>query len=276
LAKLDRREQRAAEANEIAKASLAEAQRTAAADAVNHISKDAFEENRRANVSVESANRIADEALEEARQRGRSKRRIIVVTDRLPAVAASSQRVWLKVLKSAGMMGVSGAGASIAVEAVLDARQKMREAGEELVAVSWSDADALRFPVGHPRKNVVYIGHPVDPPAYIPVADFHRFLFEHKVAEAQRLIRSLDALTRQPDFVIWRCGDQGGSAVPVAAVGCDIAGLGSCATRLSLAAPAVLGCLTGHAAELWGLRDEHFIKARLWSSMIPDASQSRP
>jgi hypothetical protein len=41
----------------------------------------------------------------------------------------------------------------------------------------------------------VYIGHPIDPPTYIPVADFHRFLFEHKVAEAQRLIRSLGALS---------------------------------------------------------------------------------
>jgi hypothetical protein len=41
----------------------------------------------------------------------------------------------------------------------------------------------------------VYVGHPIDPPVYLPVSDFHRFLFEHKVAEAQRLIRSLGAVT---------------------------------------------------------------------------------
>lgn len=124
-------------------------------------------------------------------------RRIIVVTDKLPAVAASTKSTWLEVAKASlfvGLGGVVGV-AGVAAQLIVEARQKMREAGEELVAVSWSDAEALRFPVGHPRKNVVYIGHPIDPPAYIPVADFHRFLFEHKVAEAQRLIRSLGALT---------------------------------------------------------------------------------
>jgi hypothetical protein len=76
---------------------------------------------------------------------------------------------------------------------LIKARSKMQEAGEDLLAVSSEVADQLRFPVGHPRKKVAYIGHPVDPPVYIPVADFHRLLFEHKVAEALRLIRSLGA-----------------------------------------------------------------------------------
>lgn len=122
-----------------------------------------------------------------------NKRRIIVVTDALPAYTGPSSPVLPKVLKlvASGFFGI----AFVAVEALLEARRKMREAGEDLVPVSWADAETLRFPIGHPRKNVVYIGHPVDPPAYIPVADFHRFLFEHKVAEAQRLIRSLGALS---------------------------------------------------------------------------------
>lgn len=37
------------------------------------------------------------------------------------------------------------------------------------------------------------MGHPIDPVTYIPLGDFHTFLFEHKVAEALRLIRSLGA-----------------------------------------------------------------------------------
>lgn len=123
-----------------------------------------------------------------------NQRRIIVVTDALPADAKPSPPVWSKVLKeimiAATPFGIGG----MAVE-VLEARRKMREGGEDLVPVSWVDAKTLRFPIGHPRKNVVYIGHPVDSPAYIPTADFHRFLFEHKVAEAQRLIRSLGALS---------------------------------------------------------------------------------
>ena len=65
----------------------------------------------------------------------------------------------------------------------------------ELLAVTPEEAAQLQFPIGHPRKKVVYIGHPVDPPLYVPVAVFHRYLFEHKVAEALRLIRSLGART---------------------------------------------------------------------------------
>jgi hypothetical protein len=78
---------------------------------------------------------------------------------------------------------------------IVKARREMRQGGENLIPISSADAAELQFPVGHPREMVAYIGHPVDPPVYIPVADFHRFLFEHKVAEALRLIRSLGAVT---------------------------------------------------------------------------------
>jgi hypothetical protein len=121
-------------------------------------------------------------------------RRIIVVTDNFPAAAATRRYGWSEILGWVSPI-IAPALTRMAVEAIIEARTKMRQGGEELVPVSWTDAKALQFPVGHPRKNVVYIGHPVDPPTYIPVADFHRFLFEHKVAEAQRLIRSLGALT---------------------------------------------------------------------------------
>jgi hypothetical protein len=124
-----------------------------------------------------------------------NQRRIIVVTDALPADTEPSLSVRPNALKTAWLMIAAGPLVGVAVKVLLNAVQKMREGGEELVPVSWTDAERLRFPIGHPRKNVVYIGHPVDPPAYIPIADFHRFLFEHKVAEAQRLIRSLGALT---------------------------------------------------------------------------------
>jgi hypothetical protein len=78
---------------------------------------------------------------------------------------------------------------------LVKARRELRQGGENLIPVSSVEAAQLRFPVGHPRGKVAYIGHPIDPPVYIPVADFHRFLFEHKVAEALRLIRSLGAVT---------------------------------------------------------------------------------
>jgi hypothetical protein len=119
-------------------------------------------------------------------------RRIIVVTNKVPSAPRTNWRA----IRSAAEFALPAFGlAAVAVEALVKARNQMQEAGETLLPVSSADAAELHFPVGHPRKNVVYIGHPVDPPTYIPVADFHRFLFEHKVAEALRLIRSLGAVT---------------------------------------------------------------------------------
>lgn len=118
-----------------------------------------------------------------------AQRRMIVLTDRSPAEPTRS--VWSRAARTA--LTTFSPLAGIAVEVFIEARAKMREAGEDIRAVPWTETEALQFPVGHPRKNVVYIGHPVEPPVYFPVADFHRFLFEHKVAEAQRLTRCLGA-----------------------------------------------------------------------------------
>ena len=71
-----------------------------------------------------------------------------------------------------------------------------RRAGDQgrlrLVSSDYA-AEHLRFPVGHPRPKVVYVAHPVVRDVYIPVARFHGYLFEHKVAEAMRLLRGLGA-----------------------------------------------------------------------------------
>jgi hypothetical protein len=121
-------------------------------------------------------------------------RRIIVVTDpQAQSARPAAASIVSKVLF--GRLAPTVAVAGLMVESVLRAQRTMREAGERLVPVSRAQAAGLRFPVGHPRVNVVYVGHPIDPPVYLPVSDFHRFLFEHKVAEAQRLIRSLGAVT---------------------------------------------------------------------------------
>lgn len=137
-----------------------------------------------------------------------NKRRIIVVRDDArparPALRSSGSGAALRAINSyadrmspaARMITGLAMGNTLALATELvKASREMRQGGENLVPVSSVDAAELRFPVGHPRGKVAYIGHPVDPPVYIPVADFHRFLFEHKVAEALRLIRSLGAVT---------------------------------------------------------------------------------
>jgi hypothetical protein len=120
-------------------------------------------------------------------------RRIIVVRDDAPS-NETPRNPFMPAVRLVTSL-VPAAGVALLAVDLFNARREMRQGGETLLPVSSIEAAQLRFPVGHPRGKVAYIGHPVDPPVYIPVADFHRFLFEHKVAEALRLIRSLGAVT---------------------------------------------------------------------------------
>jgi hypothetical protein len=53
--------------------------------------------------------------------------------------------------------------------------------------------DVLEFPPGHPIAEHVYVGHPLLPKHYLPLASFHRILFEEKVNELVNLLASLGA-----------------------------------------------------------------------------------
>jgi hypothetical protein len=79
----------------------------------------------------------------------------------------------------------------------LEAREISKKAKDgKIVALSLlgqENALLLDFPLGHPVHKVLYVGHPADPRRYIPMGDFHRSLFEHKVAEAMRLLVGLGA-----------------------------------------------------------------------------------
>lgn len=61
-------------------------------------------------------------------------------------------------------------------------------------AVGISDAKSnLTFPPGHPNIDHVYAGHPLKENYYIPLAIFHRQLFEEKVNALMELLASLCA-----------------------------------------------------------------------------------
>jgi hypothetical protein len=53
----------------------------------------------------------------------------------------------------------------------------------------------LVFPPGNPLYSMVYAGHPRRPPVYLPVADFHRWLFEEKYNELLLLLSALGAVS---------------------------------------------------------------------------------
>jgi hypothetical protein len=127
-------------------------------------------------------------------------RRIIVVTDKVPAPARQSREApWdigvATLGRLGGTLGLSVAAGATAALLIADAVKAFRAHGETIYPITPESACGLRFPPGHARRNVVYVGHPVDAGSYIPAADFHRFLFQHKVAEALRLVRSLGAKT---------------------------------------------------------------------------------
>lgn len=128
-------------------------------------------------------------------------RRLIVVSDRLtkrsekvaqPSSVVGSAGSVVRILGNqpqAALLVLAGAVGWEMARAI----RRLHAQGTILRPIASATAQYLRFPPGHPRSDVVYAAHPVDTGAYIPAADFHRFLFQHKVAEALRLIRVLGA-----------------------------------------------------------------------------------
>lgn len=80
----------------------------------------------------------------------------------------------------------------ITTEAI-NAWAKARESGLNVLQIGRTEAQALRFPPGHPREQTLYVAHPALPSVYYTTAAFHRMAFEHKFAEAILLLMSLGA-----------------------------------------------------------------------------------
>ena len=114
-----------------------------------------------------------------------ARRQLIVVVDD-PEAKRGGIPAWVDLAASA----VPGGGA--ATQAVRLA-ERAREAGIDALSVSGALADGLTFPPGHPHHGVLYAAHPVAEGTYYPAAQFHRLTFEHKLAEAVRLLMGLGA-----------------------------------------------------------------------------------
>lgn len=100
-----------------------------------------------------------------------------------------------------GVVAVAGGAIAGAAVELWKARKRADSANLPYLIVSTSQAANLRFQHGHPLRNVVYVGDPGLPGNYYPVASFHRILFEGKVAEALRLLRSLGATEISIEYV---------------------------------------------------------------------------
>jgi hypothetical protein len=92
-----------------------------------------------------------------------------------------------------GPRGGFGIWGSISLPASIIVQKKEQKKWARLLPITQQESRQLRFPIGHPREQILYVGHPIDAKTYIPLFDFHRFLFEHKTAEGLRLVRELGA-----------------------------------------------------------------------------------
>lgn len=79
------------------------------------------------------------------------------------------------------------------LEMVITALAQSSKKGVSVFPVKSSHSKLFNLPPGHPRENVLYVGHPATPRTYMPIADFHRFVFEHKFSEAVNLLMHLGA-----------------------------------------------------------------------------------
>jgi hypothetical protein len=106
------------------------------------------------------------------------------------AIAAAAAAIALPVLPIALILAPAGA-----IAAYLAKRSTGKGDGKapriHLLRKSW--ASRFILPPGHPRPRVVFAGHPAEPQNYIPIADFHRYSFEHKFSEILSILMHLGA-----------------------------------------------------------------------------------
>jgi|GEM_PF-1044902 len=107
---------------------------------------------------------------------------------------------WTKVAATVASSSVVGgplvgslAGVTLVAVEGLRAWFKAQELGAPILPINQEQAAKLLFPPGHPREGVVYVGHPASAKTYYTMADFHRYVFEHKLCEAVELLMSLGA-----------------------------------------------------------------------------------
>lgn len=81
---------------------------------------------------------------------------------------------------------------------LMDERYKKAEIN--IKPYAWSGNVTL--PPGHPKKNVLYVAHPTSSNLYVPMADFHRFAFEHKFSELVSILMHLGAAEIEVEHVM--------------------------------------------------------------------------
>jgi hypothetical protein len=114
------------------------------------------------------------------------------IDERLDTLLPFSGRArWAAVAGLAVAGGLVGlAGGALVTYLIRQARKE----GLAVTEIGRHEAAQLRFPPGHPRPRLVYVGHPVVADRYLTLSDFHRRAFEHKAGELIGLLACLGAI----------------------------------------------------------------------------------
>lgn len=133
------------------------------------------------------------------------RQRIVILDDAIVEAERTAKAMdkkkygnWQDMMLDVVLKGLRGGlfGPIAAIDTIIDTVtgvMKLFQDGVPVLMVGQTEAANLRFPLGHPRPQILYIGHPADPCRYFPAAEFHRKVFEHKFAEVQRLLTYLGA-----------------------------------------------------------------------------------
>ena len=121
----------------------------------------------------------------------------------------SNDNLWRSII--AGVISIRGfgvvplaAGIGIAViDVVLNSIKKQRELAKRVNVnyISFTDSLDLKFPIGHPRENELYVAHPTLIGTYYPINEFHKKAFEHKFSELILLLTNLGAKKINVEYI---------------------------------------------------------------------------
>lgn len=143
--------------------------------------------------------------------------------------------IWLTIVRILGATYLGSYG--VLIQGIYEAYKKLKESGELISTAPFSWTQKLSLLPGHPRDYLLYVGHPVQSDTYVPAADFHRIVFEHKFAEALSLLMHLGAKTCVVRHQIGWNRDFASSlsvGIPEAGVGAGVQGGSSSASDKSL------------------------------------------
>lgn len=105
---------------------------------------------------------------------------------------------------STGNVWIVAAGLGVLVtDYIIKSIEKQRELSDKLIVknFSFTMASELKFPIGHPRENELYVAHPTLIGTYYPINDFHKKVFEHKFSELVSILENLGAKKINVEYI---------------------------------------------------------------------------